>query len=247
MLFLLRINCYLRAVEEHYYLHRDTPTEKSLLQFMMNPKGVRCIVYQEDSVMTSHDGGLKDMRRERKTGWIYPNLGNTNRCPVRLIEKYLKLCPAYHKKSNYYLQSLQKLIPTQWYGEQVVGQNTISKVVKTLMSDAKIEGFFTNHSTRRTGGTRLFRAGVDRKLVKEATGHSSDAVNKYQLTSDEQREKMSKIVQGQTLDRCVESAKAVASVTVSQPNDRVYNCKSHELEVSNVGGMINDIIEKQKM
>ena len=84
------------------------------------------------------------MCRDRKTVWVYPNLGNCNRGPVRLIEKYLALCPQYFKKANFYLQSLQKSTPTQWYGEQAIGQNTISKVVKN-MKDAGIEGFFTNH------------------------------------------------------------------------------------------------------
>ena len=208
------------------------------------------MLYQEDSITKTHDGGLNDMRHERKTVWIYPNLGNSNRCPVRLIDKYLSLCPPYYKKSNFYLQSLQKPIPSQWYAEQVVGQNTIGKVVQKLMSDAKIEGFFTNHSARRTGGTCLFRAGVDRKLVKEATGHSSDAVDKYQITSDEPRELMSRIIAGnQGQSNVTESPKpsdAVnTSVTVTDKECNT-NCTTHDNVISsaNVGGLVNEIIEK---
>ena len=55
---------------------------------------------------------------------------------------------------------------------------------------------FTNHSLRRSGATRLFQANVDRKLVKEATGHSSDAVDAYQVTSDQQRQRLSKVIAG---------------------------------------------------
>ena len=62
------------------------------------------------------------------------------------------------------------------------------------MKTAGIPGFFTNHTTRRTGGTRLFNAGVQRKLVKEVTGHASNAIDKYQITSDEQREMLSSII-----------------------------------------------------
>ena len=69
-----------------------------------------------------------------------------------------------------------------------------------MMKDANIEGFFTNHRLRRTGGTRLFRAGVDRKLVKEVTGHRSDAVDAYQITSDEQRKHMSRVIEKPMLD-----------------------------------------------
>ena len=46
------------------------------------------------------------------------------------------------------------------------------------------------------GSARLFQAGVDWKLVKEFTGHISDAVNKYQVTSNEQREALSVIIRG---------------------------------------------------
>ena len=42
-------------------------------------------------------------------------------------------------------------MPNQWYGEQVVGSHTLSKVIKKLMDDADIQGYFTNCSARRTG------------------------------------------------------------------------------------------------
>ena len=117
-----------------------------------------------------------------------------NKCPVRLTQKYLSLCPDYVKKSNFYLRSLEKPTPKQWYTEQVMGLQTLSKVIGLIMEKEEFFGFFTNHSARRTGGTRLFRAGVQRKLVKECTGHRSDAVDKYQITSDEQREQLCKII-----------------------------------------------------
>ena len=84
VLFLLGINAQLRAVEEHYYLRCDTPDEKVQLSFVSNPRGIKCVVYQEDTVTKTHNGGLKDMHHDRKTVWIYPNEINCNRCPVRL-------------------------------------------------------------------------------------------------------------------------------------------------------------------
>ena len=112
-------------------------------------------MYGEDTITKTHDGGIKDMKRDRKIVWVYPS-ENSDRCPVRILEKYMSLCPPYHAKKNFYLKSLTKPKPTQWYGNQVVGQNSIAGVVKVLMEEAGIEGFFTNHSLRRTGGTRLF-------------------------------------------------------------------------------------------
>ena len=79
------------------------------------------------------------------------------------------------------------------------------------------KGFFTNHSLRRTGGTRLFRTGVDHKLVKEATGHRSDSVDDYQITSDEQCECMCKII-----------AEALSSTVCFNPENQVKSVKSDE-------------------
>ena len=229
--------------------------QRSQFSFVHNPKGVKCIVYQEDHVTKTHDGGLKDMRREHKTVWIYPNKGNPNRCPVRLIEKYLNLCSPYHKKCNFYLQSLPKPTPNQWYGQQVVGQHTIAKVVQTLMKDAGIPGFFTNHSTRCTGGTRLFNAGVQRKLVKECTGHASDAIDKYQITSDEQREMLSSIIAHKHETNVTEKAHIAKNetkveispevkVTVTQ-NEKLCTCGNvTSIKQQNVGDLVTEIVEK---
>ena len=83
-----------------------------------------------------------------------------------------------------------------WYSTHAVGINIIRKVVSLMLPDAGLNGFFTNHSLRRTCATRLFQAGQSSKLVKEITGHISDAVNKYQETSDQQRMHLSSIIQG---------------------------------------------------
>ena len=127
VLFLLGLNCCLRAVEEHYYLRRDMPDMMSQLQIDYDENGVKSLVYREDCVTKTHDGGLNDMHNERKVVWVYPNESNINRCPVRLVQKYLSLCPPYFKKDNFYLKSKQKQTPTQWYSEQVVGQTTLGK------------------------------------------------------------------------------------------------------------------------
>ena len=71
---------------------------------------------------------------------------------------------------------------------QVVGISTIKKCVKNLLGKANIEGYFTNHSLRRTGSTRMFQAGIEKKIVKEVTGHSSDGIGTYEITSEKQKE-----------------------------------------------------------
>ena len=230
------------------------PNGKSQIQFINNPKGVKCMVYKEDCITKTHDSGLHDMCRDRKIVWVYPNKFQVERCPVHLVQKYLSLCPQnYVRKPNFYLQSLQKLTPSQWYGEQVVGQNTIAKVVQNLMKEAGIPGFFTNHSTRHTSGTRLFRAGVDRKLVKEATGHASDAVDKYQITSDQQREIMSdiiaktpmKVMQNEETEKEIttESRPNKALLSISQ-RDKSCSCMKTEVNSGNVCEIVQEIIKQ---
>ena len=126
------------------------------------------------------------------------------------------------------------------------------------MVDAGIEGYFTNHSARRTGGTILFRAGVQRKLVKEATGHRSDAVDKYQITSDKQREMMSKVIAGQHVDEVREvcqpqsivkqsenAEKVVTEVSITDQNESKEGQKC-QFNDKSIGTLIDQVIENVK-
>ena len=97
VLFLLGINLALRAGNEHYHLRRSHLGRNSQLSFEHNKKGVRCLVFHEDTVTKTNDGGLADMRKERKIVWVYPSK-NSDRDPVRLVEKYMNLS---HNKSEF--------------------------------------------------------------------------------------------------------------------------------------------------
>ena len=197
VLFILGINLALRAGDEHHDLRREGPNLPSQLNFERDTEsGKCCVVYREDTVTKCNDGGLNNMKRDRKIVWIFPS-DNVIPCPVRLIDKYISLCPEATnktKKLNFYLRSLEKPNPAQWYSTQPVGKNTLSKVVGKLLKSCNLDGYFTNHSLRRTSATRLFQAGVDRKIVKEITGHTSDDLDKYQITSKKQKEHVSKIL-----------------------------------------------------
>ena len=70
-------------------------------------------------------------------------------------------------------------------------------MVGELLKQAGLEGYFTNHSLRRTCATRLFQAGQDVKIPKEIMGYISDSVYKYQTTSDAQKMHASSIIQGE--------------------------------------------------
>ena len=66
-----------------------------------------------------------------------------------------------------------------------------------MMSEAGVEGYYTNHSLRATAVSRLFQNDVDDKLIKGVSGHRSHALQGYKRETEEQLLKVLKIVQGQ--------------------------------------------------
>ena len=60
--------------------------------------------------------------------------------------------------------------------EEVIGKHSISQVAANFLKSGNLNGHFTNHSLRHTSATRLFQTGVDRKLVREFTGHICNAI-----------------------------------------------------------------------
>ena len=198
---------------------------------------------------------------------MYPST-NINRCPVRLVDKYMGLCPPVDqkvKKRNFYLRSLTRTTPACWYSTRVLGVHSIKKTVGQLLKSADLDGFFSNHSLRRSSTTRLFQAGIDRKLIKEFTGHISDTVDKYQITSDAQRQKLSEVIAGEKVqkpsvrpvgkERDVyeqESSKNSLEVLVKDtagPNNIGCVCSKSNINVSGSAGvaqLLGDILEGRK-
>ena len=224
------------------------PYECSQLQFNRDHEGNKCLVYKEDTVTKTHDGGINDRNLDRKEVWIFPNIDRPERCTVRLVEKYLSLCPNYFKKSNFYLQSLQKPTPKQWYGEQLILKHTIGKVVSDIMETGGIQGFLTNHSLHHSGGTRLFRGGVDRKLIKESTGHRCDVVDEYAKTNLEQRRQMSEVIKGPKVVNF--EKKGIEYNTVSEQQERPpatiskCQCTCGNITDKNIGEIISRIVQE---
>ena len=83
----------------------------------------------------------------------------------------------------------------------------MQKVVTNLLKSANLDGFFMNH--RHSGNTRLFQSGLDPKIIKDFTGHRSDALHAYEVTSAEQCKNISEILRG---------SKSEESINESEPN-----------------------------
>ena len=283
VLFLIGINCGLRAGDEHYDLHRDSPNKPSQLTFKRNKDGVRCLVYSEDTITKTNDGGIDSLKKDRKVRWIHPS-DNVNRCTVRLVDKYMSLCPPVTKPSmkpnfylrslertnpaqwymrpNFYLCSLERTNPAQWYSTQVVGLNTLKKTVGEMLKNTKLDGFFSNHSLHRTGISRLFQAGVPPKLIKEYSGHHSEALDRYQIPSEKQIQEISSVLAGPSTSKndkemskvseSAASSKKFQFAMSSKENNDV-NCVSLEAKKDNqsnstdkVTQLISNIVNAKK-
>ena len=152
------------------------------------------------------------------------------------MEKYLNLLPTNGKKPNLYLQTMKRPKPFCWYTSSPLGINRVHSVVTEMLKNSGLDGFFTNHSLRRTCATRLFQAGADVKLVKEITGHVSDSVHKYQTTSDDQRMHLSSIIQGDVLPIKLSQAEPmhVVEEPKSVPVENKFHLGKLKLPVSTV-------------
>ena len=64
VLFLLGVNLALHAGDEHYALRHPGGCTTSQLSYEYNSLGIKCLVYREDTVMKTNQGGLKDMKKE---------------------------------------------------------------------------------------------------------------------------------------------------------------------------------------
>ena len=148
-------------------------------------------------------------------------------------------------KPNFYLRSLECTNPAVWYSSQVVGLNTLKKTITEMLKSADLDGFFTNHSLRRSSLTYLFQAGVDRKLVKEFTGHCSDAIDQYQITSDKQRENISKVLSGPPKEKIEKLQSSQFEISVKGEgkvgSDMGFCCRRSNVDSK---GQVSDMLDK---
>ena len=137
--------------------------------------------YEEDIGLKTNKGGLRHRKIEPKIVDVYP-IPNSQRCPVKVIEKYMSLLPPQRSCPAFYLQPLKNVTPTCWFQNSPVGVNKLQQVVKNVCEKAGLPGRYTNHSLRATAATRLYHNNFDEQVIQEITGHRSLAVRSYKRT-----------------------------------------------------------------
>ena len=88
-------------------------------------------------------------------------------------------------------------------------------------------------------------------MVKEFTGHRSDALDAYQITSDDQRESLSKILACPSAPNIGENkpevSKATAENTTPQPSSDLCTCKCNIHNVtpaSQIAQIVNEVVSR---
>ncbi len=183
VLYLIGLSFALHGGDEHHCFR--CPGYNPQINVLTDEKGVKYLSYTEDLKSKTNQGGLAGRKHKPTSVNVYGNSVNSDRDLVRLYKKYVLLLPSNPKCSALYKYSLTSGRCTLrcWFTDKPVGVNSLKKVISNMMKDAGIKGRFTNHSLRASMATCMFRKGVDEQLIKEVTGHKSDAVRLYKRPS----------------------------------------------------------------
>lgn len=140
----------------------------------------RCSDPEEHYVYTEYgsknrNGGFYQLGVENKCVPIYRNREAGERCLVYLLDLYIsKILDKAKEADLFYCRPLQMFAESNcWYSRKPRGKHTLNNMVKTMCSEAGIEGHFTNHNLKATGATQLFERNIPEKVIQEFTGHRS--------------------------------------------------------------------------
>ena len=157
---------------------------------MHDEEGSVFVRYKEEAGVKTNKGGLKHCKVDPKTVDMYAT-SDVERCPVRMLLTYLSKLPRDRSCEALYLQPRHKFSPDLWYYDQPVGAKKLRETIKDMCHKAGFTGFWSNHSLRSTGATKLYRGNFDEQLIMEITGHRSLSVRSYKRTSDGQKKEAS--------------------------------------------------------
>ena len=182
--------CCLRGGEEQRNLK---PSQFSRLK---NPDRY---VYTEHG-SKNRNGGFFQLHVDNKIVEIHENKDAGEQCLVYLLDLYLSKIPQRAKdKDIFYCKPLQKYTCESdvWYSEQPRGKHFLNDMVKSMCTEAKLQGGYTNHSLRASGATELFRHHAPEHVIQQFTGHRSvTALRQYEKVAVEQQKAACNILTG---------------------------------------------------
>lgn len=152
------------------------------------------IIFDESTSKTFH-GGLKDLKKEPrliKHECHRPQKGHSP-CLQSIYALYVELVKDTAESIGaFYLRP--KRDGSFGYEKSPVGLGTLNKILPEKLCARAGLPRKTSHCLRITCAKRLFQNSVEEKIARQRTGHSSNALFKYQLPSEEQSYQASKIL-----------------------------------------------------
>ena len=131
------------------------------------------------------------------------------------------------KEDVLFLKAKQKAPSDAWYEKTPIGKNTLSKMVKEMCCDARIDGK-TNHNMRATAATIFFQNEIPERVIQTATGHRSlDAFRSYERISTKQHKKVSNVMMG-----CMKDSHSTSSFrTFDFSSIGINNCSIGQVNI----------------
>ena len=160
----------------------------SLKNFRLGPNFIK---FEENLCKTFH-GGLTDLKYvPKRIKHICHNVGEKhNPCLLEVNQMYICLVECKAKESNcFYLRPAKHKFS---FEKSPVGINTLNAILPNMCKEVGIKRK-TAHSLRIACATKLFNSGVEEKLIRERTGHRSNALLTYEKPSLEQSAKVSNL------------------------------------------------------
>lgn len=143
-----------------------------------------------------------------------------------------------------------------WYEACPVGRNKLGSMVNGMCAEAGLLRK-TNHSLRATGATTLLRSDVPEKIIKKTTEHRSlEALRRYEHTSTEQHQAVSKVMMSTNKTSYEEQMKenkelSKRSIVTTRPLEgmqRVFgdlsNCTIGNITI-NIGPQVTSGVDKE--
>ena len=210
LLYLLGVHFALHAADEHKSLKIDIQ-----IKVMYDANVGLKYLYYEELTSKCNQGGISDRSVPPKSGRAYQNIVNSDRCVIRLYEKYVAACPSHDPKysKDFYLRPLSVPNGDVWYSCQARGRHTLSEVIKKMCKATGLGECCTNHSCRASSATRMYEQGADEQLICEKTGHRSVAVRSYKRTSNIQLKEVSDMLYGNRNQNKVPKVEATSTIS----------------------------------
>ena len=147
----------------------------------------------EENVSKTFHGGLSDLKyTPRVVKHICHSVGEShNPCLAEYYRTYIALVQSKSKeKDAFYFRPNAKQVK---YDNAVVGINSLNKILSDMFKSVGLRPK-TPHCLRVTCASALFNAGVESKIIRERTGHRSDALLNYEKPDENMISKASEVL-----------------------------------------------------